>query len=82
MTAKEMFEKLGFKQETMIEECINYTKSISNDNGCEINIMFLLDDKCVGASIGNPLLFRYEEYCINPQELQAMYQQMKELGWL
>ena len=78
MTAKEMFEKLGYKQTK--SHLITYT---SNDGGYIKQIMFL--------KIGRRIIFReWEEYNhYEPQGqftlytdlLKAINKQIEELGW-
>ena len=67
MSAKEMFEKLGYR----------YMKSLSNEehiwyrnSRIKNEIVFYL----ISKSISN-------DYAITLEELQAINQQVKELGW-
>ena len=74
-SAKEMFEKLGYEQEEIDEQLI-YTKTdVSID--VEYSIIFYLDEKTFGATTDN---FAYAND-INIKELQAINQQVNELGW-
>lgn len=75
MNAKEMFEKLGYKQEK-IEEQLIYTK-IDVLTDVEYDIIFYLDDKTFEASTDN---YQYAND-INLKELQAINKQIEELGW-
>lgn len=65
MTAKEMFEKIGFKQMPIKGTVITYC------NGPE-KIRFYNNRKIVSTN--------YKEMTLDL--LKAIYQQMKELGWL
>ena len=81
MTAKEMFEALGWElvdsPEDYRDEIIYYTKT---QGSAVYDLDFYLDDKTYysygivkGHEIGYPL---------NTQEHLAITQQMKELGWI
>ena len=81
MSAKEMFEKLGYKQELQYDEdfkddliAIRY-KSKHN-----IEIIFDLWD-CDFVKFGK-IWENLGNSSINMEELQAINQQVKELGWL
>ena len=78
MTAKEMFEKLGYKH-TYYREAFGY---VGNNyewkqpcNGAIKELMFFETDKSV--SIKNET-----DYGFSGDEIQAITQQMKELGWI
>ena len=80
MTAKEMFEELGFieEQSPMYENCIWYK---TNDNYFNREIKFYKKDKL----IYNNLIyggFQMNGSCpIYPKLLQAINKQVEELGW-
>ena len=73
MSAKEMFEKLGYEY-TKDDELIIYKRKI---NDFESNIYFYIKLKIFWKTngMGNELAFTYKE-------LQAINQQVRELGWL
>ena len=73
VSAKEMFEKLGYKQEHHISY-IKYCKEVEQCCGdlVEIQIWFYQIDEC----------FEKNREVITMEELQAINQQVKELGWL
>lgn len=75
MTAREMFENLGYRRSTDID-VIKYSKKL-DDTFYWIEVMFdllekeiVLDDNC------------YEAYIITCDLLKAINHQCKELGWL
>lgn len=78
MTAREMFEELGYKyQENYFDENIDEIKYIKA-NKFASSIVFKLDSKCFK-------IFRYNDeyksgWC-DINMLQAINQQVKELGW-
>jgi len=86
MNAKEMFEKLGYKQELRKVNPKSYTKDdwIIYHKG--------IHGQAFVFSLNNLTLWtnNYENidsdsgeiYGITPQEIQAITQQMKELGWI
>lgn len=72
MSAKEMFDKLGYKQEHHISY-IKYYKEVEQCCGdpVEIQIWFYQIDEC----------FEKNREVITMEELQAINKQVKELGW-
>lgn len=73
MKAKDMFEKLGYELKKSDDREIWYLNK--NTIPVETNITFLVQDKyfCIyKKNICNP--------CIGYEELQAINQQMKEIG--
>lgn len=80
MSAKEMFEALGYEQ-TQLTKFVKYTykRYISN----WYHIMFDLEEKTIDCYISNDSPFSpLEPYSITTNELKAINQQCKELGWL
>lgn len=78
MTAREMFEKLGFEQ-TRNDD--NYIEYVRNGLGGYISILFSLRLKSIKSTYGYQARgTNYHE--IPPDELKAIIQQAKELGWL
>lgn len=75
MSAREMFKKLGYKQEEIDEQLIYFKTDDLTD--VEYDIIFYLDEKTFEATTDNP------EYAndINIKELQAINKQIEELGW-
>ena len=73
MSAKEMFEKLGYKQIQNGNEEISYeSKTKIDDWEQEINdITFRLNEQIIEI-----------DYYIDVYVLQAINQQVRELGWL
>lgn len=71
MTAKEMFEKLGYDcMKTEFEIFYYYEiRTYGDDTDC-IGIHFRLDDNTIWTDI-----------TINMQELQVINKQVEELGW-
>lgn len=69
MTADEMFEKLGYKK-------VCYADTISYENGY-YGIDFNVDYNCV-CKYGKD----YIAELITPEELKAINQKVKELGWI
>lgn len=84
MKAKEMFEKLGYKQEKDDKIHITYYNgNVENKQRCDRQITFDLEDKNFIAY--SPCELNDYEDCsifITLEELQAINQQIKELGWL
>ncbi len=81
MTAKEMFEKLGYdKGIDFPKTIINYEKFDNKGYGKYISFDHLTEDYICGEimpKIPMPSIVR-----ISKEEHQAITQQMKELGWL
>ena len=67
MFAKEMFEKLGYKQQ-ITKYCINYQNGNSH-------IYFRNDDKSVDLSTNN------KNKILTLNQLKAVIKQAEELGW-
>ena len=77
MKAKEMFEELGYNLDTAEENSRLYCKNILDKNtfGYKDSEMIYFDDEY------NEIYFTNKEY-LNSDELKAINQQCKELGWL
>ena len=73
-TADEMFEKLGYKKIIENNVKINYEKE---GQFWDKEIVFGLIDKIVYTELGTG-----ESANMNMQELQAINQKCKELGWI
>lgn len=84
MSAKEMFEKLEYKQEKDGKIHITYYNgNFENKQRCDKQITFDLESKNFIAY--SPYELNDYEDCsifINMQELQAINKQVEELGWL
>jgi hypothetical protein len=80
MKAKEMFKNLGFNyKKTMLDNdsyFIKYTKR--DDYGDFYNITFLIKYKMFSASYS----YLDQSYDLGVDELKAVIQQTKELGWI
>lgn len=80
MNAEEMFKKLGFEQ---IRKNAHYIEYVKKENGLSdyISILFSLMCKSIKPTYGYGTRgINYHE--INIDELKAINQQCKELGWL
>lgn len=73
MSAKEMFEKLGYKY---IENDKGIVYSKSNDD----SKLFIAFNKVSKSFFKDDI--KFVSYDIDMQELKAINQQVKELGWL
>lgn len=79
MTAKEMFEKLGFSLHIDYELCKTY-KIKHDENGCDDDpynwdyVYFYKDDKTYGVDIMID--------CVDIKLHKAIHQQLIELGWI
>lgn len=84
MSAKEMFEKLGYKQEKDDKIHITYYNgNFENKQRCDKQITFDLESKSFIAY--SPYELNDYEDCsvfIDMQELQAINKQVEELEWL
>ena len=75
MTAKEMFEKLGYEENNDREDTLRYT--IHNMIGEIVEIRFYFRNKAfVKEGYDDDLA-----YLITLEELQAINKQIEELGW-
>lgn len=75
MTAREMFEKLGYRRSTDID-MIKYSKKL-DDTFYRIGVIFdLLEKEIVLDNNG------YEAYIITCALLKAINKQCEELGWI
>ncbi|HIQ90720.1 MAG TPA: hypothetical protein IAB27_03730 [Candidatus Coprosoma intestinipullorum] len=72
MSAKEMFEKLGYKQEIHIAYIL-YIKNEDDYSQDEQRIFFHHDTETINKPFTGG---------INAKELQAINKQVEELGWL
>ena len=80
MSAKEMFKKLGYKQTLQYDEDIkDELIAIRYKNRWNIEIIFDLLD-CDFVKFGK-IWENLGNSSINMEELQAINQQVKELGW-
>nr|UVX43807.1 MAG: hypothetical protein [Bacteriophage sp.] len=78
MTAREMFEELNLEQ---IRNDDNYIEYVRNGLGGYISILFSLRWKSIKSTYGYQARgINYHEIPID--ELKAIIQQCKELGWL
>ena len=75
MTAKEMFEELGYEQ-TITQYYIKYYSEENSKYSCWTKIVFNLDEETIYADD------TYEGMNIDMQTFKAIHQQLKELGWL
>ena len=75
MSAKEMFEKLGYKENNDRENCLRYTKK--GFVGQIIEIRIYLDNYKAFIKEGEDDI----AYLITMPELQAINKQVEELGW-
>ena len=71
LTAREMFEKLGYEKIERQDDYGNYIEYYTGEDDC-IRITFYLEDKKIG--IGDYILFSLDIF-------KAINQQCKELGW-
>ena len=83
MSAKEMFEELGYVQEKGDKIYITYYNGdFKNKQRCDKQITFDLEDKSFIAY--SPYNLNDYEDCsifINIEELKAINKQVSELGW-
>lgn len=84
-TAKEMFKELGYKIAVSDKDVLMYWRG----NYDTTFIYFKLIARCIvgkhigfGAYISSYNDYRKIQYTIRPNELKAITQQMKELGWI
>ena len=81
--ADEMFEELGYSNENQMSvDCIEYEKPDLNVQNKEYFIVLNLIDNTVIKTLydwGNDIEYPSE---ITMQELQAINEKVKELGWL
>lgn len=77
MSAKEMFEELGYNLDTAEENSRLYCKDILDKKtfGYKDTEMIYFDDEY------NGIYFTNKEH-LNIEELKAITQQCKELGWI
>lgn len=78
-SAKEMFEELGYKQS------LGCTKSylvFTNDKEEQTTIQFDLFGERIAVWRQRAACYGCLVHCITKQELQAINQMVKELGWL
>lgn len=76
MSVKEMFEELGYEENNDREDTLRYT--IHNMIGELVEIRFYFRDKAVIKEGCDDDL----AYIITTEELQAINQQCKDLGWI
>ena len=76
MSAKEMFEKLGYKK-YISDDCIMYMKDL-------FMITFIIDNKTFVTEYkqGDYNFPKVRAFEVNMQELQAINMKCKELGWI
>lgn len=75
MSAKEMFEELGYKETENDIYFLKYYKSCKLDKDKEIK--FHKIDKTLTVKTDNDIRYRW----INMKELQVINKQVEELGW-
>lgn len=75
MTAREMFEKLGYRRSTDID-MIKYSKKL-DDTFYWIKVIFDLSEKEIVLDNNG-----YEAYIITCALLKAINKQCEELGWI
>lgn len=73
MNAREMFEKLGYKQDVS-------RSRIKYSNACGKEIYFWLIKEYL--SVFNSYIYDYEKKHLTKDELKATIAQARELGWL
>ena len=78
MTAKEMFEELGYKIQPIKEDRIAFVRRYKKD---DFNIITFYNDKYNNKRIMKS--GEHDYYCdyIRLEELQAINKQIEELGW-
>lgn len=75
MSAKEMFEKLGYKKRDEYNE-IKYSRNIIKEDG---KIYYLSEDEEIIFHENN--IWFGGKIVLNKKELQAINKQIEELGW-
>ena len=75
MKAKEMFEFLGYTITTDDHDMLVYTYKMQND--LYLKIKFDLLDKVIQIYYNHEMM-----NCLNVDDINAINQQCKELGWL
>ena len=75
MNAKEMFEKLGYKKYTS-GDCIFYEKGSIMRHIIQFNLKDKIFYSYTSCGMGN------QTKSLTANELKAVQQQMKELGWI
>ena len=75
MSAKEMFEQLGYEQ-TITQYSIKYYSEENSKYSCWKKIVFNLDEETFFADD------TYGSMNIDIQTFKVIHQQLKELGWL
>ena len=76
MSAKEMFEKLGYKQVENNANYIGYKYEFSDGSSIYSTIRFYLPQQCIELYYNDDIL-----NSIEVDELQAINKQVEELGW-
>ena len=78
MTAREMFEELGYEY-CISDTRIYYEKISTNKYGfvCSYTITFFVDDRNVACERGFT-----DSMCVDAPTLKAICKQFEELGWL
>ena len=82
MTAKEMFEELGYKEVNEWQNIIHYEQVVDNKLEQKYIIEFVLNHEFISvcSKFGK---YRYGAFNgLDMKLLQAINQQCKELGWL
>lgn len=83
MTAKEMFESLGYKKVDKYRNIIHYEQEIDGEIYELLGIEFTLKDKTVSCFRYVRNKFNYGAFNdLDMETLEAVYQQCKELNWL
>ena len=75
MSAKEMFEELGYEQ-TINQYCIKYYSEENSEYSYWTKIVFNLEEETIYAD------YTYGSMNIDMQTFKAIHQQLLELGWL
>ena len=81
--ADEMFKELGYKKRSKEGMCyFEYIKEDGKDTGVMLCISFNTRDKTTMCAIYRKEDLVSRALAIFPDELKAIQEQMKELGWL
>lgn len=75
MTAREMFERLGYRPNYNFKDCIRYDPKGDDDEVCKY---FIFNIKERTVAVGE----LYKSAFATMDEFKAIQQQMRELGWI
>lgn len=85
MTAKEMFEELGYKKEDVInpftDEIYEHDYKYVKFDGTWLK-EFLFNDSTKLLHFNTELFDKTQNTMLSPEEIKAMNKQVEELGWL